>query len=129
MSVFSGIGAKIKADGEKVKAALLKAMNEVDGVILPEAEVLQPLIDTVANAAVPGSSGIVDIAMKWFEDSAGVLDAGGAAAEANLANAGYDVAAIAAIKGYIPALKAAKTLATPPVQVAAPAAQTPVEQR
>lgn len=121
MSVFSGLATKIKADGDKVKAALLKAMNELDGVVLPEAETLQPLIDAVADAAVPGSASIVDVGMKWFEDSVGVLDAGGAAAEANLANAGYDVAAIAALKSYIPTLKAAKTLSTPPVQVAAPA--------
>lgn len=98
---------KIVADAEKVKAAFLKAMQEVDSVILPEAEKLKPLIETVAQALVPGSGKVVDLAYSWLESTAKALDAGGAAAEANLANAGLDAAAIAEIKLLIPHLKSA----------------------
>jgi hypothetical protein len=122
MSKFSGVIKDLVATGSKVKTAVIKAMTEIDNVILPEAEELSPLLDTVADAVVPGSSTILNIAVAWLEDSASALDAGGAAVEANLKNAGLDVAAIAAVKGLIPQLKAAQTLAGTPVQVAAPAA-------
>jgi len=122
MSVFSGVIKDLQTAGSKIKAGFVKLVAETDNVVLPEAEKLQPLLDTVAEATVPGSSTYVDLAIKWLEDSAGVIDAGGAAVEANLANAGYDAAAIAAVKGIIPALKAAKTLSSPPVQVAPPSA-------
>jgi hypothetical protein len=106
-SVIHKVVAAAEADAAKVKSALLKTVQELDGVILPEAETLQPLIEQVANAVAPGGSKVVDVAFAWLESAARVLDAGGAAAEANLANAGLDVATIAAIKGLIPALKAA----------------------
>jgi hypothetical protein len=107
MSKFSGAGKWLVAEGAKFKNALVKAMGEVDSVIVPEAEKLQPTLDLVAEAAVPGSSKVVNMGMALLEDTAGVIDAGGAAAESNLANAGLDTAAIAAIKGLIPAFKAA----------------------
>lgn len=120
MSVFSGVIKELHIAGATIKAGFLKLVAETDNVIIPDAEKLQPLLDIVAEATVPGSASYVNLAIKWLEDSAGVIDAGGAAVEANLSNAGYDAAAIAAVKGIIPGLKAAKTLATPPVAVAAP---------
>lgn len=103
--------SKIVADAEgaatKVKAALLKAVSEVDNVILPDAAVYEPLVAQVANAIAPGGGKVVDVAYAWLELCAKALDAGGAAAESNLANAGLDSAAIAQVKGLIPALKAA----------------------
>lgn len=122
MSKFSGVIKDIVSVGSKVKSAVVKAMTEIDGVILPEAEKLQPTLDLVAEAAVPGSSSFVNMGLALLEDTASAIDAGGAAAEANLANAGLDTAAIAAVKGLIPQLKAAVTLSTPPTQVAAPKA-------
>jgi hypothetical protein len=122
VSFFSGVIKDLVTAGSTIKAGFVKLVAETDNVVLPEAEKLQPLLETVAEATVPGSSAYVDLAIKWLEDSAGVIDAGGAAVEANLANAGYDAAAIAAVKGIIPQLKAAKALASPPVQVAAPSA-------
>jgi len=61
----------------------------------------------------------------WLEESVAALDQGGAAAEANLANAGLDTAAIAALKALIPQFKST-ALATPPVQVAAPCPSIPI---
>jgi hypothetical protein len=104
---FSGVISDIEKAGSAVKAAILKAVSEVDNVILPEAEKLQPILDAVAEAVAPGSATYVALAIKWLEDSASVLDAGGSAAEANLANAGLDAAAISAVKALIPQLKAA----------------------
>lgn len=118
---FSGVISDIVSVGTKVKTAVIKAMTEVDDVVLPDVEDLQPLLDGVAEAVAPGSSTYVNIAVKWLEDCASVLDAGGAAAEQNLSNAGLDAAAIASVKGLIPALKAAKTLQSAPTQVPAPA--------
>jgi hypothetical protein len=102
-----GFIADLKLVGDKVKAGFLKVVSEVDGVILPEAEKLQPTLDLVAEAVAPGSSAFVNIAVKWLEDSVAVIDAGGAAVEQHFANAGLDTAAIASVKGLIPAYKAA----------------------
>jgi hypothetical protein len=120
MSTFSGVIKDLHLAGSKMKAGFLKLMAETDNVIVPDAEKLQPLLEIVADATVPGSATYVDLAIKWLEDSAGVIDAGGAAVEANLGNAGYDAAAIAAVKGIIPQLKAAKSMSTPPVLVMQP---------
>lgn len=108
MSVFSGVVKDITSAAEKVKAAVLKAVSEIDGVVLPEAKKLQPTVDAIANAVLPGASEYVDYGIALLEDVASALDAGGAAAETNLQNAGLDVAAIQAVKNLIPQLKAAK---------------------
>jgi len=79
----------------------------VDNVVLPEAEKIQPLVDAVADATVPGSGKFVDLALTWLEESASALDAGGAALEKNLTDAGADTTAIAAVKAILPELKAA----------------------
>jgi hypothetical protein len=102
-----GFIADLQLIGSKVKAGFLKAVSEVDGVVLPEAEKLQPLLDAVSEATVPGSSTYVNMAVKWLEDSVAVMDAGGAAVEAKFTDAGLDTAAIASVKGLIPAYKAA----------------------
>jgi len=103
--------AKLETIGAKVKAGILKAMSEVDGVVLPEAEKLEPLIAALLNAALPGSGNVAAVAEGALVALAKILDAGGAAAEANLANAGLDTSLIADIKGLVPALKAAATAA------------------
>jgi hypothetical protein len=102
---------KLEADGAKVKAAVLKAVAEVDGVIIPDAAKLEPLAAAVAEAVVPGSSAVVTVAENWLLAGAKLIDAGGAAAEANLTNAGLDVALIAQVKSLIPTLKAASASA------------------
>lgn len=99
--------AKIEADALKVKSAILKAMSEVDGVILPEAEKLEPFLASLMNAVVPGAGNIAQIAENSLIALAKVIDAGGAAAESNLTNLGLDEALIADAKGLIPTLKAA----------------------
>lgn len=106
-SLVKNVVLKAEADAVKVKAAILKAVQEVDGVILPEATALEPLVAQVAQAIVPGGAAVVNIAYNWLEISAKALDAGGAAAEKNLLDAGLDTAAIAQIKALIPQLKAA----------------------
>lgn len=111
MSLFSGVIKDITGAAEKVKAAVLKAVAEVDNVILPETEKLKPTIDAVADALLPGASKYVDYAVALLEDVASALDAGGAAAEQNLQNAGLDAAAIQAVKALIPQLKAVKKAA------------------
>ena len=99
--------AKIEAIGEKVRAGILKGISEVDGVVLPEAEKYEPFVAALMNAVVPGSGNVAQIAENSLIALAKVLDAGGAAAEANLVNLGFDTALIADAKGLIPALKAA----------------------
>jgi hypothetical protein len=99
--------AKVEAIGDKVKAAILKAMAEVDGVILPEAETLEPVLAPLLNAVVPGAGNIAQIAENVLIALAKVLDAGGAAAEANLTNLGFDQTLITQAKSLIPTLKAA----------------------
>jgi hypothetical protein len=99
--------AKIEADAAKVKAAVLKGIAEVDGVILPDVEKYEPFVAALMNAIVPGAGNIAQIAENSLIGLAKVIDAGGAAAEANLTNLGFDTALIADAKGLIPALKAA----------------------
>ena len=99
--------ASAEADAVKVKNAILKAVHEVDTVVLPEADKLEPMVAQVAQAIAPGGGAIVDLAYHWLEISAKALDVGGAAVEQNLTNAGLDTAAIAQIKALIPQLKAA----------------------
>jgi RNA polymerase subunit RPABC4/transcription elongation factor Spt4 len=101
------IVADAEADTAKVKAAMLKAVAEVDGVILPDAAKYEPLIAQAATAIAPGGAAVVDTAYAWLEACAKVIDTGGAAAEQNLLNAGLDVSAIQTVKGLIPQLKAA----------------------
>lgn len=106
-SVVAKFIAKAEADAAKVKAAILKAVQEVDGVVLPAAEVYEPLAEQVANAITPGGGAAVAASYALLESVAKVIDAGGAAAEQNLLNAGLDTAAIAQAKALIPQLKAA----------------------
>ena len=106
-SVVAKLVAKAEADAVKVKNAILKAVQGVDGIVLPEAEKLEPLVAQVAGAVVPGGAAVVNTAYAWLEACAKVLDAGGAAAEQSFANAGLDVGAIQSVKGLIPHLKAA----------------------
>jgi hypothetical protein len=101
--------ATAESDAAKVKSAIIKAMTEIDTVVLPEATKLEPLVQQVADAVAPGGGAIVNVAYAWLESTAKVIDAGGAAAEQNLSDAGLDVATIQAIKGLIPQLKAAAT--------------------
>src|SRR5208337_2035888 len=106
-SLVKKIVADAEADAVKVKTAMLKAVAEIDGVILPEAAKYEPLLVQAANAIAPGGGAVVDTAYAWLEACAKVLDVGGAAAEQSLTNAGLDVAAIESVKGLIPQLKAA----------------------
>lgn len=99
--------ANAEADAVKVKNAILKAVQEVDGVVLPEAAKIEPIVAQVAQSIMPGGAAIVNVAYSWLEITAKALDAGGAAAEQNLTNAGLDSALIADIKALIPQLKAA----------------------
>lgn len=115
MSKFSGLLKDVVSAGAKIKSGLLKVMSEVDGAIVPEAVKLQPLLDAVAEAAVPGSSKFVNMGTAMLEDVASAIDAGGQAAEQNLASAGLDTAAIAAAKGLIPQLKALAAQKAPQV--------------
>ena len=97
----------VEAVAAKVKAGFLKVVSEIDGVVVPESEVVEPIVAQLLNAVLPGSGRIADIAEAGLVALAKVLDAGGAAAEANLVNAGLDTALIADVKALIPTLKAA----------------------
>jgi hypothetical protein len=102
-----GFVAKIEGDGEKLKAAVLKAMAEVDGVILPEAATLEPFVSALMNAAVPGSGNIAAVAENSLLALAKIIDEGGAVAESNLTNLGFDTTLITDAKALIPTLQAA----------------------
>ena len=106
-SLVKKIVADAEASAAKVKAALLKAVTEVDTVVLPEAAAYEPLVAQVAQAIAPGGAAITNVAYSLLETVAKALDTFGSAAEANFANAGVDVAAIAQVKTLIPQLKAA----------------------
>jgi len=111
-SKFSGVLSGIVKKAGKVKTAVIKAVVEIDDVVLPDVEKYEPEVEAVANAIVPGSSEYIQIAVSWAEDCAAALDKGGAAVESNLANAGLDTAAIQALKSLIPTLKAAAATQT-----------------
>jgi hypothetical protein len=121
-SKFSGVLSGIRKDASKVKTAIIKAIAELDSVVLPDVEKYEPAIAQVANALVPGSGSAIDIALSWAEDCAAALDKGGAAVESNLTNAGLDTAAIQALKSLIPTLKAAA--ATKPAAAAPVSSKT-----
>ena len=104
----------IKDVEAKVKAGFLKVVSEIDGVIVPESQVVEPVVKQIMEAIMPGSGRIADVAEAGLLAVAKLLDAGGAAAEANLVNAGLDTALIADVKGLIPTLKAAAKAPTTP---------------
>jgi len=120
-SKFSGVLSGIVKKAAKVKTAVIKAVVEIDDVVLPDVEKYEPEVEAVANAIVPGSSEYINIAVSWAEDCAAALDKGGAAVESNLTNAGLDTAAIQALKSLIPTLKAAATQTAATSGSAAPA--------
>jgi len=99
--------AKAEADAVAVKNAILKAVSELDNVILPEASVLEPAVAQVAGTITPGGAAIVNVAYAWLEACAKVLDSAGAAAEGNFASAGLDSALVTQVKALVPTLKAA----------------------
>lgn len=110
MSLGSLVSQAIKRaeeDAIKVKNAILKAVSEVDNVVLPEVDKFEPLVAQVASAIAPGSGALINVAYAWLEAGAKLLDAGGAAVEQNLTNAGLDAQLIQQVKGIIPQLKAA----------------------
>ena len=61
-SLVARIVAKAEGDAVKVKNAIVKAMQEMDDVILPEAAKLEPLIAQVAGAITPGGAAVVNTA-------------------------------------------------------------------
>jgi hypothetical protein len=101
---FSGVLAKVVAVADKVKAAVVKAASEVDGAV-NKLETDAPQIEAVADAVVPGASTYVNLGLSLLEGVASTLDAGGAAAEQNLKNAGLDESLIAAVKAEIANIK------------------------
>lgn len=104
MSSFKGVLAKAIADAEKVKAAVAKAASEVDAE-LPKLEADAPEVEAVANAILPGASQYVALGVSVLESLAGILDAGDAAAEANLVNAGLDTSLISEVKAQLANIK------------------------
>lgn len=106
-----GVIAKLEAAEAKAKAAILKGLVEAaevtDKTIVPDAEKLEPFIAALMNAACPGSGTAAETAENCLLALAKVIDAGGAAAESNLANLGLDTALIGAVKTLVPSLKAA----------------------
>lgn len=107
LGAVSSILGKAAAIGKAIENGVVKAVQEVDTTIEPALELLKPIAEQVANAAAPGSAGLVDVAYAWLEESVAAIDAGGAAAEQHLMNAGLDAAAVAKIKSLAPAFKAA----------------------
>jgi hypothetical protein len=103
---FSGVFAKAVADAEKVKAALLKAMTTLDGIVV-KVSADAPEIAAVVNAAVPGAGSYITLGVTVLEKIASIVDAGGAAAEQNLKNAGLDETVIAQVKSAVASAKAA----------------------
>jgi hypothetical protein len=103
---------KVEAAAEKLKAGFLKVMQETDGIVVPEAEKWEPMAAAMLDAVLPGSGNIAQIAEDSLVALAKVIDAGGAAAEANLGSLGFDQALIASAKQLIPTLKAAVAVKT-----------------
>jgi hypothetical protein len=103
-TTFSGVIAKSLAVGEKVKAAVLKAVSEVDGVA-SKLSADAPEIEAVAAAVSPDASKYASMGVSLVEQVASVLDAGGDAAAQNLTNAGLDSTLIADIKAEIANIK------------------------
>ena len=101
---FQGAIAKAVAASEKVKAEVVKAASEVDGVLV-KVEADAPEIEAVANAFVPGASSFVTLGISVLEGLASVLDSGSAAAEQNLLNAGLDSSLVAAVKAQLANIK------------------------
>lgn len=107
---FAGVFAKIIAKAKQVETIVLsdieKAAADADGVV-SKLSADAPELAAVVNAAVPGAGSIVTIAVGVAEKLCDALDAGGAAAEQNLKNAGLDETAIADLKGLAASVKKA----------------------
>lgn len=101
---FKGVIAKAVADAEKVKAAIAKAASDVDAE-LPKLEADAPEVEAVADAVLPGTSTYLKLGVSLLESLADILDAGNAAAEANLVNAGLDTSLISEVKAQIANIK------------------------
>lgn len=101
---FKGLIAKAVAAAEKVKADVVKAASDVDGIAI-KLEADAPEIEAVADATVPGASVYVNLGVSLLESVADVLNSGSAAAEANLKNAGLDESLIAEVKAQLANIK------------------------
>jgi hypothetical protein len=103
-SAFTGKLTKLVEIAEEVKADVVKAASAVDGVV-KKLEADAPEVEAVADAVAPGASTYIKLGLSLVEELSGVLDAGGAAAEQNLLNAGVDAALVAQVKAAIADIK------------------------
>lgn len=101
---FKGVIAKAVTAAEKVKADVIKAASDVDGVAV-KLTADAPEIEAVADAAVPGASGYITLGISLLEGIADVFDSGSAAAQQNLLNSGLDTSLIAQVKAEIVNIK------------------------
>lgn len=108
---MTGLLARIEAKAAEVKAAILKGVAEVDGVVIPESEKIEPFIAPLLNQIMPGAGNVANVAEAWLVAGAKLIDTGGAAVKANLANQGFDSALIAQVESIIPTLRAASNSA------------------
>jgi hypothetical protein len=99
-SKFKGVLAKALADADKVKRAIAVAAADVDGAVI-KLEKDAPVIEAVAEEVIPGAGAFVPLGLSLLEAVAEILNAGDAAAEANLKNAGLDEALITAVKAQL----------------------------
>jgi hypothetical protein len=101
MSVtFKGVIVAAVAAEQKLKADLAKVAAEAD-VVVNKLEADAPTIEAVAEEAIPGIGEFVPLGLSLLEGIAEILNAGNAAAEENLKNAGLDEALIAAVKAQL----------------------------
>jgi hypothetical protein len=105
---WKGVFTGIVKDAEAVKAEVVKIADDVPGVLV-KLEKDAPVAEDVANAFLPGSGDIINIGLELAEGVADVLEAGGAAAEQNLINSGFDSALIAKLKALAAQIKSLKS--------------------
>jgi hypothetical protein len=101
---FKGLIAKAVAAEKVLKADLAKAAADVDGVV-NKLEKDAPVIEAVAEEAIPGAAAFVPLGISVLEGIADVLDSGNAAAEQNLKDAGLDEELISAVKAQLANIK------------------------
>ena len=104
MVTFAGVITKAIGVAEKVKAAVLKAVSEVDGVAAKLAADA-PEIVAIAAAVSPSASKYATMGLTAVEQLAGAIDTGGAAAKQNLVNAGLDESFVSSIEAEIANIK------------------------
>ncbi len=107
----------VKNEAVTVKNAIVK-ISGLSPAITAEIQKLAPTVEALTNLVAPGSANFEQHLVDVWSVAASAIDAAGAAATANGISVPLDATLVAAIKGFIPAVKSQMSPAAGPTPAA-----------